>query len=265
MKTAILLVLVVGTVGLLIFGTATCSVVRGTGAAIKEEVEQTIPDVVQYHRIQAELGSLDKGIDEHNRLLSRAASKAQAAQERCSSVEGEVSRQEAFVNKASALLDEGRKSYEINGRSYTHDEVSADAVARVRECTRLRQELQVSRRQHELLSLAVKTGRANLVRAKAKRHEVAAELESLRIRLEDAKMMHVVNEMSAKLAGPLVPQTEIGRLLEDYRARVNEAEQKADSGAAASTRGLISWETAEGLPDAREEIRRYFAAREASK
>lgn len=225
--------------------------------AVRDVANQTVdeisPDVQEAARVRVLLRDLDKQLLNYQEQIASAGEKADAAEERVTRNRNEIEDNRNILKRARGLIDGGPGPYDINNKSYTRDEVCADALARVRHVEALTSQLKVNEKMAEKLRAAEREGTTNLAKARALRDQKASELNTLEARLRNARLLAQVNDLTRGLREtPLGPSTELGKAFEAFRRRCRAAERQADHLATEARGGMVvDWA---GGPDHTENV-----------
>ena len=243
----VLVLLVLGPVKLL-------SHVRAARDVANQTVDEISPDVQEAARVRVLLRDLDKQLLSYQEQIASVDEKADATEERVTKHRKEIESNREILQRARALLDAGPGPHDINGKRYSKDEVTTDALARVRHVETLTTQLEMHEKASEKLRAAEREGTANLAKAKVLRDQKAAELNTLEARLRNARLLAQVNDLTRGLREtPLGPNTELGKAFEGFRRRVRAAERQADYLATEARGGMVvDWA---GGPDRTEDVK----------
>lgn len=232
-----------------------------TRELVRERVEAMSPDAEAAARIRVLLADMDDKILEYAQKLADVADRRDAAQRAAARIDSRLQSEKVVLQKAQGVLDQARDIVQVGNRSYTREQVTSDAVARLRFCQQLTKEQEFQKQLAEQLRQAAAEGEANLAKARSARTSKAAELQSLEARLLNAGLLQQVNELTAELRdAPLGPRTELGQAFSSFEKRVRAVELQADFTSAESKQGLvIDWQgdKDQGL-EARREIARFL-------
>jgi hypothetical protein len=234
---------------------------RGTREVIHNAIEEGKSDVQQAAEIRIGLQELDDKIFRFDSTMAEVEGRAQAARQRVQETEQELATQKDLLARAKKLLDEPKDTYRVAGRSYTRAEVNADALARLSHCKQLLKQLDFDRQVARQLGDAVKEARTNLAKAQQVRQEKASQLVTLEARLENARLLEQVNELTRELkTSPLGPQTELAQKFEAFERRVATVERRIrTSGGGPAESPIIDWKNGSGtVAEARDAIARFL-------
>ncbi len=202
--------------------------IRGTCDVAKGAIEEGKSDVQQAAEIRVGLRDLDERILHFADKLGEIEGRAAAARRQFQAGEQELDRQRHLLSKAKALLDEKKESAVIGGRSYTQAEIKADALARLAQCEQLQRQVESDRTLARELDNAVSEARANLAKAQQVRGEKAGQLTALEARLQNARLLEQVNDLTRELRqAPLGSQTELATKFEAFERRVAAVERRS--------------------------------------
>jgi peptidoglycan hydrolase CwlO-like protein len=226
--------------------TTVWSTLQGAREVIRDKFEAEKSDAQRAAEIQAGLKDLDDKILAFNDKLGDIADRADASVKRVKKIEAELAREREFLTRAKALLDEGSDTCLIGGRRYSRAEVSADARSRLTRCEQLATALKFEQQVARQLADTVAQARDNLAKAQELRRQKQADLETLLARLENAKILAQVYDLTRELrASPLGPQTDLAQKLEAFERYVAGIERRASAtGATVRLGSEVDWEAA---------------------
>jgi phage shock protein A len=235
---------------------------RGARDVARDVLEENKTDVQRAAEIRVGLQDLDDKILAFGDKLAEVEGRARAAERRAHDVEEELGKQRGVLARSRQLLDAEQGTYRIGSHSYSRAEVNADALARLARCEQFTKQLDFERQVVKQLNDAVQEARTNLARARQVRQEKGAELTALEARLENAKLLQQVNELTRDIrTSPLGPQTELAQKFEAFERRVASAERRAGP----EPRGgdILDWDENRGVPEARDAIARFLSGKES--
>jgi len=249
-KSIIIGTLVVLAIGLVIFGPAK---VRSHAIAGRERINKGIdeisPDAQEAARIRVLLWGFDEDVIEYRGKLADVEHQLSADRKAQKKLEAGIGSQREILSREQELLNEEQAAYEIQGRTYTRQQLEEDALARISHSKSLQRELELKNQVVAQLSVALRDGRKNLSKAMAARREKAEELTVLEARLQAANMLNQVAEIAKDLGdAPLAPRSELGKALRNFEKRVQNAERRND-GLSTDARGglVIDWDGGIGV------------------
>jgi len=231
LKLSVLTVVVAAAVGFFIFPEK-IKLYAGTGKRlIQEKIEEAQGLETKLALVETRVCSLDREINRLNTEMVRRQVDVEYLEDLVSEkVEAHENLRRA-MKSASELLAEGRENYKINGRTYTHAEVSRDASEKLK-IFRIQSETidnlnQTLNTKKNTLQMA----RENVVNAESIKGELIAKVRFLKADLEKFKAKEVFAE--TKSTGDLTAEfkTEIGKtqkMLADFEKQLNVKERILD-------------------------------------
>ncbi len=169
------------------------------------------------------------------------------------------------MRRAEELLQQGRASYEIAGKTVSKAALATDAQARLGFCKQLETEINSHEKLLQQLQQAIDQGRANFAEAQRVRGQLFAELEGVKAGLSVARMRREIAELTGIVRDRPVfaPDSELARLLTTLKDRARAAERDADALAnEPKSGGTIQWEQS---PDTLRQIGEFLAAQTGKK
>lgn len=231
---------------------------------IVEAAEDAKGDEQQLAEIQVRIDRLK---DERNRA-ARELAKHEVSLERYQAqarrLEDELERREDELYRARKLLDSkaDKDQFLIAGRTYTRQQLSDDAVARVERCKSLRTQLEHTQRQISQLERALGEGREALVQADQQTSLLQNRTETLRVRVSAGQLQEQLATLrpdSATLERATTHLTEALDRLE-LQVEVDDRQFEASASIPVSLE-VVDWEgRPQNTGDAREKIDEYFDA-----
>lgn len=254
LKTAAFVVGVVVVLACLVLGTEKVSShFRAARHRAQAGVDEISPDVHEAARIRVLLADFDDEILANQDVLADLAGEVQNAERVIADLEQQRGKEVETMRRADALLQQGKESYEIGGRTYSRAEVSADARYRLERCKQLDEEIAAQRAIRGQALLRLKEGEALVLKARTERQKAEGELNGLLVRIRNARMMERLNEMTSRLQSTGV-RSELGKTLAAFRKRAEKLERRNAYYQTAARQGaVVDWE-AGGATD--EEVRR---------
>lgn len=241
---------------------------RASRNSAGEALENAKSDPQRVAEIRVELQDFDEQIHRFADELGKVESRAAATDRQVQELDKELAKQRDVLTRAKSMLDENRDTYQISGARYSRAELNADAHVRLGKCEQITRTLETQRAVAKQLNDAVAEARTNLTNARLSRQQKAVELVALEARLENARMLQQVNELTSRLkSAPLGPKTELARKLEAFEQRVASAERRAAStGVDVKGGSRIDWDGKAGAaPEAGDAIARFLAANPSEK
>ena len=192
---------------------------------IRDEVNRLSPSGHEAERIHHLLHDREREIVECHGKLRGLERKANRAREDAETLVVKIEEQEEILARASVVLARHEPVSKINGRHYDRDLVEHDAVARVSTLETLRVQWNTKIQIAEELTRAANQLQAQLVDAEAQTRKKKAELESLDVRLESAKLQALARSMTQDLLDVSFDHgDELAGTWESYVERVEAAE-----------------------------------------
>ncbi len=227
MKSKII-VLVVVVVTLFVLGpTGAWWLLSASRDVARGAIQDATPDAVLAAKIRIGLRDFDEEILKYEDSLAGLLEQSRACEARSADLAGALAKEKATLRQAKELLDQKKSEYVIGGKTYSMEQVSADAQARLQRCQELQRRVDAEGQFSERLSQSIAMGRSNLQKAQALRREKAEQLQDIEPRLASAKLAIQVNNLVEGLrVAPLAEGTELGKDFEEYERRVRLLERR---------------------------------------
>jgi phage shock protein A len=238
--------------------------VLGSREVVQDEVEAAKPDVQRAAEIRVLLGNMEEQSLEYADKLAEVEQRAADARQRQQTLKRRLASERSRLEQAQELLKSDKQRFTIGGQTYTREAVNTDARQRLKRARRIEQQLETQREVVQQLVGAVETGRHELARAKRIRKQKAAELESLEARLQNARLLKRVNELSDDLrdGDALGPKTRLAEKFDSFQRRVRRTERRARVQQEGADTGVVDWDgTAESAESTRRMLERYLHAK----
>jgi hypothetical protein len=242
LTNAMKLALILAVLAILLLGWGTVwSHVKAVQVESAERISSVASDSHEANRIRVLLRASDEKILVHqDKLADVELQRARIASE-IVALRGRIANQREILARARTLLsDPDRATMDVNGRSYTRQQVEEDAVARVSNLKALSANLQLQEQVIGRLDAALRDGSANLAKARQIREENVEQLNLLEIRLQNARVIESVTTFAQGLdEDPLGPQSELGKAFRGFERRVASLERRNDGVTAEHRPGMI--------------------------
>ncbi len=182
--------------------------------------------------------------------------------------EQRVERHKRALERAAALLDEGQVRYEINGHTFTRDDIERDARAKLEACRDAERSIDEQKRVLVIRERTLELSRQHLEKARVRRVEIGRELKTIEARIAQHKAKRALAEALETPDVSQEVQTELGRvekMTKELRDKLAVEEKLIDERLAkteAGTPGSIDYEAkpAEAAsPDTAKAIREYLS------
>ena len=211
---------------------------------IREGIDRASPDAHEADRIRLLLNDRSQQLRGQHAKIDRLARKADQANVEAEALVEAIQEAEAILGRAGTLLKGEEVSFEIGGRSYSRHEVEADVRGRLGDLEHLRIQLETKQVIAGDLERAVTEHRARVAVAEQEVKKTMAELETLDLRLESARLQSMARSLSDEIGlGDPSGVSELSDSLNSYVARVEEAEARAGHPGLRSEVGrLVDWE-----------------------
>lgn len=258
-----LAMLVAVAAGSLFFGwdtvATTAAAWRSRMVAAAEEAksdEQQLAEIrVRIDRLKDERARAARELAKHDVTLGRY-------QEQARRLGVDLERGEDALYRARKLLDSktDKDQFLIAGRTYTRQQLSDDAVARVERCKALRTQLQHTEQQIGQLERALREGQATLVQADQQTGVLENRLETLQVRVAAGQLREQLAELTPQSATLERTTTRLTEALDRLELQVEVSERQDEASASIPISVEVvdcegRWENSE---DAREKIDEYF-------
>ena len=225
-------------------GEKTLSYLRGGRILASEHVDANSPMRLEAARVRALLdGSRQKAVAYEDRVFDLQG-RAETSSQTVASLRAKLADEKRALEKARGLLAEARESYVISGRTYSHNEVSADAMKRIEECRRLEQDIAFQESLARDLAQGQEQGRKNLSEARRSLKQLETELARLETRNVNADVRLEIAALANGVSGAPIgaESSELDRAFKNYERRVSQKERQAASRlATANTAHMIDY------------------------
>lgn len=194
---------------------------------VREGINMVSPDGHEADRIRLLLGERREELRDQRLKINSIQRKAQAARQDCEVLEERIAERSVILGRAREVLTGGSATIVIGDRTYTREQVQQDAREHMRALEGLQIQLETKQSIATELTAAVTRHEADLAEAQQEVTKVEAELESLDLRLESARMRSLAQELSRDLGiGRPADLSELSGSWESYVARVEAAEAR---------------------------------------
>ena len=194
---------------------------------VREGINMASPDGHEADRIRLLLRERRDELRDQRLKINSIERKAQAALEDCEALQERIAERSVILGRAREVLSGGSSTIVVSNRTYTREQVQQDAREHMRALEGLRIQLETKQSVATELTAAVTRHEADLAAAQQEVTKVEAELESLDLRLESARMRTLAQELSRDLElGQPAGLSELSGSWESYVARVEEAEAR---------------------------------------
>jgi len=222
---------------------------------VRDEINRISPGSHEADRIRNLLDERERQLlTQHVKVdgLERKADKAvQDAAELASAISGE----EDILAQAADVLSSAETHCTIGSRVYSRAEVEQDARAHLNNLENLRLQLETKNAIAIELEGAVSQQRTRIAAAEREVTRTRAELETLDLRLESARLQSLARSLSDDLlVDSLGEHDELSQSWSSYVARVEEAEVLAGVRRSQSEGAVVDWHGAMGSADILTEI-----------
>ena len=209
------------------------------------EIEEAKPDVQLYAEIQVGLEDFDQQIRDYESRLSEVERKREDTSQQLTQLRRQLKNERRILAQAKTLLDEDHEYHFVNTRRYSRSEIHADALVRLEHCQQLDGKVRTVTQSLAQLDTAIAESRRILTEAQTARSAKLAELQTLQARLENAKLLDQVHELTDSMRiSPRHVETELARRFDRFEERVERAERGANKigPVSAAGAGTIVWE-----------------------
>jgi hypothetical protein len=239
---------------------------RSTGQQAREKLEQEMPDDQVEALIRLHLSDLDRQIRSYHDSLGKAADEVGRAEVKKEDLDRQLAAEKTILTRAKELLDQHQDHYPVAGKTYSRVEIQADSQARLAQCQTLENKIAAQGRIIKELRKGLADGRGNLAQAQRLKAEAMAELDSLKVRLANARVRKDLSELTAVLRkAPFGPDSELARQMAQLQDRVRNAERHADFQAEEAKGGaIVDWQGGAPAEDVGQAITRYLKSTPAA-
>ncbi len=243
--------------------TSLWSKTRGLFSALSDAVDGATPDPIVVKQLETGILDLDGRIRAHADKLADTELRRNGLQADIQRLESGANQERTYLRRAEELLAGDQPRFEIGGKDYAREDVSADALGRIANCRRLEGDLETRRKMLAGLDEALVQGRAAQEEARRQRGEMAGRLATQVARLQNARLRRELLDLGDSVRGdPLGADSDLAKQFAAFEARVRSEERRSE-GRAASTLApsIVDWEgRADRTADARAAIAEFLSA-----
>jgi chromosome segregation ATPase len=212
--------------------------VLGFGVSLKalwhratEQLEQAKSAEQMTSEIEVHLGEMEEKIVRYEVKLMKAQRQGKALEEEIAKLSQTRDAKVANLKKARDLLSKSQTYYVIAERNWSRQEIEADVELRLKELKGFHERLALKEANLKALQEAIAQGQKLLAEARAQRAAKVAELQTLRLRLANAKQLGEIQAVAKDLAGTGLASGDSGfrKTWDALIDRVNECEIALDS------------------------------------
>jgi len=239
MKRFILPVAALGLIIALVIGPRLLwSHIRGVRDNAVKAVEDSLPDDQIVTQAENELKEFNTSVREYHLKVGAIGDQLATARAQAEKTSKQIDSEKKVLARIKQALDSSDSRFDINGRTYTREEVERDGQTRLTRCMSLEDQLRSQQKLIAELTKAHEDGRKWLAEAEQARTQRAAELQALKVRLTNARAR---GELNSKELSPLVnTDTDSGRQLTKLGDRVKKLERGNDYNSS-TTKGIVDW------------------------
>jgi hypothetical protein len=238
MKRLILPAVLLGLVALAIGPRLLWSHIRGMRDNAAQAVEDSLPDDQIVVQAENELKEFNNSVRDYHLKVTGIGDQLAVARAQAEKISKQLDGEKKILARIKQTLDSSDTRFEINGRTYSREDLERDGQARLTRCLSLEEQLRSQQKLIAELTKAHEDGRKWLAEAEQVRTQRAAELQALKVRLTNARAR---GELNNNNLSPLVnTDTDSGRQLAKLNERVKKLERGNDFNAS-TTRGVVDW------------------------
>ena len=250
----------------LVFGAErTWSYVKGGQKVITGGVDGNIPMPIEIGRAEALIESQGDSLFAYEDKVADLEGKANVQRRTITDLEEELAEEKRLLKVIKGRLDEKQETYTIGGHTWSFAQVSNDAIARVRHCCKMNEQLAFHRSILRDLEAGASQGGQNLAEARKQLVDLRHGLEQLKTRETNAAIRAEIASMANALnAGPFGPNSELENVMQNIERRVASQERRAEARLSPTQSGsMIDWHAEVVTEDASAEIGRLLESDDA--
>jgi chromosome segregation ATPase len=234
MHKLIAVLVILGASGLLGWGTIEHFAAAGV-AKVGEVIESLKPIEVLVEEAIKEVEEIDEEHAERAEKIAKLNQDLDAVKARATADRAEVEVLHRHETNLKMLLAQGKETYALGGRPQARAEIEAK-LANVRgECAQKEAEATRRSRRIDRISQEIEEATAHLNALHGRKQELLEEVRHLEARLVEAELADEVHELNSETSAfARGGQSDAARKIASIRKRVERAERRAGSTAAAS-------------------------------
>ena len=243
----------------LVFGAErTWSYAKGGQKAIVDGVDCKMPMPIEIGRAEALIESQGESIFAYEDKVADLEGKANVQRRTITDLEEKLAEEKRLLKVIKDRLDEKQDTYTIGGHTWSFAQVSNDALARVKNCSKMDEQLAFHHSILRDLEAGASQGGQNLVEARKQLLDLRHGLEQLKTRETNAAIRaEIANMANALKAGPFGPKSELENVMQNIERRVASQERRAEARLSPTQSGImIDWHAEVVTEDASAEIGR---------
>jgi chromosome segregation ATPase len=230
--------------------------IRGLQTQVGDNWENGLSDDALEAQVKVKLKDLDTQVRGYQARVGEVADRLAAAETRTSELKRQLDAEKQLLARVKNLLDQCQPVYEISSRVYTRQEITEEGKMRLSRCQRLEQQLESQQKLTGDLKRSLEQGRATLAEAQRVKQDLVAELETLKVKLTNARARKDLAELTEGVStNPLGPDSELAQKLDLLRKRLREAETHIPQ---PQTGGVVDWNHGGNADEVGQSIGRYL-------
>ena len=181
-KKLLPIIVIVGIFLLLLGGERTFSYIAAGKRIINKEMDEAVPFFFEIERVRGMVADLDEAIWKYQEMLVGIKVDMDYLKEEISSKEDELVKKRQLLKQISASLKQKQDHYLINGKRYSYEEVSDDALTKAKIYKQQMEYLKAKKDNLKMMEeTAVRLDR-QIAEAESKKYEFESAIETLETR-----------------------------------------------------------------------------------